>query len=99
MAIYHRDGFQCVHCYSKKNLSLHHVRRDGGNAPTNLVTLCQECNQREETAPCSGCNAVLFPRYTKAAVDRKEGLRLAKEKWPARYAQEAKRWQKEKNEG
>ncbi len=94
MAIYHRDGFQCVHCFAKTGLSLHHVKRDGGNGPDNLVTLCQGCNQREETAPCALCNARLFPLYTKAAIDRKEGLRLAKAKWPARYAQEAKRYAK-----
>lgn len=97
MAIYHRDGFLCAHCYTKDGLSLHHIDRKGGNRPDNLVTLCMACNQREETNPCDTC-ARWFRVVVGRPLDRAEGLRLAKAKWPERYAQEAK-YRKGKSRG
>lgn len=90
MAIYHRDGFRCCHCGTTTQLSLHHVDPKGGNRPDNLVTLCMPCNQREESNPCGHCNAWAFLIYLARPLDRAEGLRLAKAKWPERYAQEKK---------
>ena len=90
MAIYHRDGFRCCHCGTTTHLSLHHVDPKGGNRPDNLVTLCMPCNQREESNPCGHCNAWAFLIYLARPLDRAEGLRLAKAKWPERYAQEKK---------
>lgn len=46
-----RDGNQCVLCESSENLEVHHIRprADWGNDdPTNLVTLCKHCHDRED---------------------------------------------------
>lgn len=45
-----RDGYTCQHCHGKsKNpvLNVHHLesRRTGGNAPNNLITLCETCHK------------------------------------------------------
>jgi 5-methylcytosine-specific restriction endonuclease McrA len=45
--IYKRDGYACVYCKSKDNLTLDHVvprSRGGRDAWDNLVTACQRCN-------------------------------------------------------
>lgn len=45
--IYKRDGFRCVYCNSRENLTLDHVvpRSQGGrDSWKNLVTACQKCN-------------------------------------------------------
>lgn len=46
-----RDGYTCQHCKSKnknKKLVVHHIisRKTGGNAPNNLITLCEECHKK-----------------------------------------------------
>lgn len=42
-----RDGHKCYHCH-KDNvpLNVHHLesRKTGGNSPSNLITLCEECH-------------------------------------------------------
>jgi len=48
--IYKRDGFECVYCGSKKELTLDHVipkSRGGKNDWTNLVTSCFKCNLKK----------------------------------------------------
>ena len=45
-----RDGHQCCHCHGKsKNpiLNVHHLesRKTGGDAPNNLITLCETCHK------------------------------------------------------
>ena len=45
-----RDGHVCQHCHGKSKdrvLNVHHLesRRTGGNAPDNLITLCETCHQ------------------------------------------------------
>lgn len=45
-----RDGHVCQHCNGKsrdKVLNVHHLesRKTGGNAPNNLVTLCETCHK------------------------------------------------------
>jgi N6-L-threonylcarbamoyladenine synthase len=45
-----RDGHQCQHCKGKsgdKILNAHHLesRKTGGNAPNNLITLCETCHK------------------------------------------------------
>ena len=45
-----RDGHQCQHCKGKsgdKILNVHHLesRKIGGNAPNNLITLCETCHK------------------------------------------------------
>ena len=44
-----RDGYQCQCCKGKskdKILNVHHIesRKTGGNAPNNLITLCETCH-------------------------------------------------------
>ena len=46
-----RDGYQCQCCKGKskdKILNVHHIegRKTGGNAPNNLITLCETCHRR-----------------------------------------------------
>ncbi len=48
--IYKRDGWKCVYCESKKNLTIDHVLpkcRGGKNTWSNLVTCCSSCNARK----------------------------------------------------
>ena len=45
-----RDGHKCQHCKGKsgdKILNVHHIesRRTGGDAPNNLITLCETCHK------------------------------------------------------
>ena len=45
-----RDGHKCQHCDGKSKdpvLNVHHLesRKTGGNAPNNLVTLCETCHK------------------------------------------------------
>ena len=45
-----RDGHKCQHCKGKsgdKILNVHHLesRKTGGNAPGNLITLCETCHK------------------------------------------------------
>lgn len=46
-----RDGHKCVQCSGKSGdsiLNVHHIesRKVGGNAPNNLVTLCETCHNK-----------------------------------------------------
>ena len=45
-----RDGHECQHCHGRSKdrvLNVHHIesRRTGGDAPNNLVTLCETCHK------------------------------------------------------
>lgn len=45
--VYSRDGYQCIYCGARENLSLDHIiplTRGGGNEPGNLATACGSCN-------------------------------------------------------
>lgn len=45
--IFKRDGYKCVYCGSRENLTLDHVvprSRGGRDSWHNLVTACQKCN-------------------------------------------------------
>ncbi len=46
-----RDGHICQHCHGKSKdlvLNVHHIesRKTGGNAPNNLITLCETCHDK-----------------------------------------------------
>ena len=46
-----RDGHKCTHCHGKSGdniLNVHHIesRKTGGDAPNNLVTLCNTCHNK-----------------------------------------------------
>lgn len=48
--IMRRDGYSCVYCGSKKNLTIDHIipkSKGGGNTWTNLVTCCSPCNLKK----------------------------------------------------
>lgn len=56
LQVYERDGFKCVYCNSRKNLSLDHVTAESkGGATTagNLVTACKSCNSKKKTKSLS----------------------------------------------
>ena len=45
-----RDGYKCQCCHGRSKdlvLNIHHIesRRTGGNAPNNLITLCETCHK------------------------------------------------------
>ena len=45
-----RDGHECFHCHGKSKdpiLNVHHIesRKTGGDAPSNLITLCETCHK------------------------------------------------------
>ena len=49
--VLYRDGHKCQHCKGKskdKVLNVHHIesRKIGGNAPNNLITLCETCHTK-----------------------------------------------------
>jgi 5-methylcytosine-specific restriction endonuclease McrA len=49
--IFKRDGFQCVYCPSKTNLTIDHVTpksRGGDNTWLNMVTCCNKCNGKKD---------------------------------------------------
>ena len=55
--VLHRDGYRCVCCGAKATkkkevkLHIHHLesRKTGGNAPSNLITLCETCHKLYHT--------------------------------------------------
>ena len=49
-AVYDRDGWRCLHCGARDQLSLDHMipwSKGGGDEPENLQTLCRPCNSRK----------------------------------------------------
>jgi len=50
--IYRRDGYKCVHCGKKENLTIGHrvpIIFGGRNTPGNYQTECGECNRKQFT--------------------------------------------------
>ena len=96
LAIYLRDENVCLACGTADDLSLDHFDTSNrSSAPSNLVTLCLSCNSSRRASDPDVWNPAFAERARVAIlkpIDRKEGLRLAKERWPARYARKAARW-------
>ena len=47
-----RDNYQCQSCKKRNTkLQVHHIesRQTGGNAPNNLITLCEECHSKHHS--------------------------------------------------
>ncbi len=62
-----RDGHQCCHCHSKSKdpiLNVHHLesRRTGGDAPNNLITLCETCHKAYHAGKTQGFYAAVMER-------------------------------------
>jgi len=56
LKVYERDGFKCVYCGNRKQLTLDHVTaesRGGATAEGNLVTACKVCNSKKQTKSLS----------------------------------------------
>jgi 5-methylcytosine-specific restriction endonuclease McrA len=71
LAIYIRDGFQCLYCQSGHWLSLDHLKptsKGGGNESENLVTSCMSCNGKRSYRP--------WRTFAKGAASRIEKMRL-----------------------
>ena len=50
LAVFAKDGYQCVHCGTRDNLTVDHIHpvsSGGTNDPDNLQTLCRSCNSRK----------------------------------------------------
>jgi len=97
MAIYHRDGFTCLHCGRKPDdenyLTLDHVDDRGGHRPENLITLCNECNGGRGDKPIEVFSPELARRAALATakpINRDMGRALASE-WLERREARAKR--------
>ncbi|MEM6297422.1 MAG: HNH endonuclease [Bacteroidota bacterium] len=84
--IFKRDGYQCVYCGSKNNLTLDHVvpRSKGGKTSwTNLVTACQDCNSKKGdlTVEEAGLKLPYEPFRPSFVMFLKEFSRIGEENW------------------
>lgn len=75
-----RDGYTCQCCHGKskdKILNVHHIesRKTGGNAPNNLITLCETCH----TGYHKG--AVILPTTIKRGMRFKDATFMGIMRW------------------
>lgn len=52
LEVYERDGFKCVYCGARKDLTCDHVTpesKGGATEKGNLVTCCRSCNTKKKT--------------------------------------------------
>ena len=75
-----RDGHTCQYCHGKskdKVLNVHHIesRKTGGNAPNNLITLCETCH----TGYHKG--TVILPTTIKRGMKFKDATFMGIMKW------------------
>lgn len=93
MAIYARDGMRCLRCGSPHCLTLDHIDGVRGHIAPNLATMCNTCNAsrgpRGLVAAFGLSGALRIVEAAAQPIDRAVGLRLAKARWPARYAAQA----------
>lgn len=94
LAIYARDGWRCLRCGDVESLSIDHVAIDGGNGPTNLITLCVSCNSSRQRQPIERFDralAALAREHVAKPLDRAAARKLARELRPGRFVQHAER--------
>ena len=82
-----RDGHRCQCCKGKSGdsvLNVHHIesRKTGGNAPNNLMTLCETCHKRyhkgEINLPASIKRGSSYRDATFMGIIRKEVYRMSR---------------------
>ena len=78
--VLHRDGYICQCCKGKsKNnvLNVHHIesRKIGGDAPNNLITLCETCHQGYHKG------VVAFPKSIKRGTSFKDAAFMGIMRW------------------
>jgi hypothetical protein len=65
--IMRRDGYTCVYCGSKKNLTIDHIlpkSRGGRNTWQNLITCCSGCNRiKGDKTPEEAKMTMIFSPY------------------------------------
>ena len=84
--IFRRDGYRCVYCNTKEDLTLDHVlpkSRGGGNTWKNLVTCCKICNLKKDNKTPEEANMSMSikpyaPTYIEF-IERMNGV--IKEEW------------------
>lgn len=93
LAIYLRDGFDCVFCAGVfplgRDLTLDHVvpRTDGGsNLASNLVTACFACNFERQNTPLRARELRRAAAACAKPVDRAAALRLLRGGWNPEFA-------------
>ena len=76
--IYKRDGYECVYCGSKKELTLDHVipkSKGGGNEWTNLVTSCFKCNLKKGNKTPEEVKLIMKHKpFTPSLINETDGL-------------------------
>lgn len=78
LAIYLRDGAKCVYCLKPGDLSLDHVKHDGCNDASNLVTACMTCNCEKQEMPISKFASPAVLRRVKTLTSRPVDVAAAK---------------------
>ena len=112
--VLHRDGYKCQCCGKKPSekkgikFHIHHLesRKIGGNAPNNLVTLCEDCHKLYHLGKLALPNKVRKLKYTRDAtfmgIMRKTLLERLKNLFPkvkicSTYGYITKFWREKKN--
>lgn len=78
--VLHRDGHTCQCCKGKskdKVLNVHHIesRQTGGNAPNNLITLCETCHK------CYHLGTIKLPKTIKRGMKFKDAIFMGIMRW------------------
>lgn len=79
--VLHRDGHECQCCHGKSGdpiLNVHHIesRKTGGNAPNNLVTLCESCHNAYHDGKLSNFKPKRGEKFDAAVKTSIVGARL-----------------------
>lgn len=75
-----RDGHECQCCHGKSKdpvLNVHHIesRRTGGNAPNNLITLCETCHKGYHNG------TIILPKTIRRGIRFKDAAFMGIMRW------------------
>ena len=78
--VFYRDGHTCQCCHGKskdKRLNVHHIesRMTGGDAPNNLITLCETCHQAYHKG------TITFPSTIKRGIKFNDAVFMGIMRW------------------